>query len=68
MAAPVSALSGLVGGGRSVFREKVMTGRRGWPRLLTWAELQVIQVVKRFGKGRGDGWNVVWRVETCSKR
>ena len=45
-----------------------MTGRRGWPRLLTWAELQVIQVVKRFGKGRGDGWNVVWRVETCSKR
>ena len=35
-----------------VFREKVMTGRRGRPRLLPWAELQVTQVVKRFGKGR----------------
>ena len=35
-----------------VFREKVMTGRRGRPRLLPWAELHVTQVVKRFGKGR----------------
>ena len=30
-----------------------MTGRRGRPRLLPWAELQVTQVVKRFGKGQG---------------
>ena len=27
-----------------VFREKVMTGRRGRPRLLPWAELQVIRI------------------------
>ena len=29
-----------------------MTGRRGRPRLLPWAELHMTQVVKRFGKGR----------------
>ena len=44
--------SGDVDQAGEVFWEKVITSRRGRPRLLPWAELRVTQVVKWFGKGR----------------
>ena len=31
------------------FRQKVLTGRRGRPRLIPWNNLQIVQVVKSFG-------------------
>jgi hypothetical protein len=38
-----------------VFREPLRTGRRGRPRLLVWADLHIVQVVKRYAGRRING-------------